>query len=279
MKMLEVADETFRLYRRSFWLLFGIGAIPYVPAMLLIGLGQAQAVFVPEDLPGPGDMPNVGLMAGAMGAGWLLIAIASVIAQAAIIKAVSDRYLGQSSTIGGSYRFVLSRLGALVLTMMLSGLLVLAGFIFCIVPGVIFAFWIAFVVPVLMIEGHKHTRAIQRSRYLIRDGVWARYLLVTLVNGLIAQVAQGALSTPFQLLGTTLQIPGLVAVSGFFNGVAQAAVMPIGLVATVLLYYDSRMRKEGFDLQILANELSERVAAGSEGVGPEQPTPPGTGPV
>jgi hypothetical protein len=38
-------------------------------------------------------------------------------------------------------------------------------------------------------------------------------------------------------------------------GLVQALVLPIGQVATTLLYYDSRIRKEGFDLEMLAKEM------------------------
>jgi hypothetical protein len=42
---------------------------------------------------------------------------------------------------------------------------------------------------------------------------------------------------------------------GLVTGLAQSLVFPLTLVATVLLYYDSRIRKEGFDLEVLAQEM------------------------
>jgi len=37
--------------------------------------------------------------------------------------------------------------------------------------------------------------------------------------------------------------------------IMQAGVGPIGTIAMILFYYDIRIRKEGFDLQVLAAAL------------------------
>ena len=37
--------------------------------------------------------------------------------------------------------------------------------------------------------------------------------------------------------------------------IVQAGVAPIGTIAMILFYYDIRIRKEGFDLQMLASSL------------------------
>lgn len=250
----EVIDQTFRLYRRSFLLLFGIGAIFYVPTSMMT------------------STPNPWVMVP----GSVLTCAFVMLATGAITKAVSDRYLGQPATIGGSYRFVAGRLGALLLTMILVGLFVFAGTLLLVVPGVIFSVWVYFVVPILLIEGRAYVRAIERSRYLVGQGVWARALLVSTIAGLVAYIVQMPLTMPLAIASQALQMPSLMTLSGFFGGLAQAAVAPIGQVGLVLLYYDSRMRKEGFDLEILARELGERAAASSEHPPPaaEPPTAP-----
>ena len=40
--------------------------------------------------------------------------------------------------------------------------------------------------------------------------------------------------------------------------------MPIGAAASILLYYDLRIRKEGFDLDMLAQSLGLETAAADE---------------
>ena len=257
MKFSEVIDQTFRLYRRSFLLLFGIGAVFYVPTSMMTSTPNPWVMI-------PGVVLTYAFM---------------MLATGAITKAVSDRYLGQPATIGGSYRFVAGRLGALLLTTILVGLFIIAGMVLLIVPGIIFSLWVSFVVPILLIEGRAYTRAIERSRYLVGQGVWGRVLLMTTIVSVITSIVQVPLTMPLQMASTWLNMPSLMTLSGLFGGVAQAATVPIGQVGLVLLYYDSRMRKEGFDLEILARELGERAAAISESPPdvaepPAEPPPP-----
>jgi hypothetical protein len=49
---------------------------------------------------------------------------------------------------------------------------------------------------------------------------------------------------------------GVNAISGFFQGAATSLALPIPRVAWIVLYYDIRIRKEGFDLEMLARELT-----------------------
>ena len=44
-------------------------------------------------------------------------------------------------------------------------------------------------------------------------------------------------------------------VNQLFSLAGQILIVPIGAIAYILLYYDLRIRKEGFDLQMLANSI------------------------
>jgi hypothetical protein len=48
------------------------------------------------------------------------------------------------------------------------------------------------------------------------------------------------------------------------NNLLSIFLTPLGIVATILLYYDMRIRKEGFDLEMLSRAITpdaESVAA------------------
>jgi hypothetical protein len=248
MGLLEIVDQTFRLYRRNFGIFFGIAAVVYVPWGVLQGI------------------PGLDMLAG------LLLTPFALVAGAALTKAVSDRYLGEQLSIGEAYRYIGRRFWPLVFTMILAYLMVLGGIILLIIPGIIFAFWVALTAQVFVIEDKRYSQAIWRSKFLIGKGTWAELIVLGIIVGILSLIIQG-------VLGAVVGVPLFGAGAGdttpihaaILSGLIQALVMPLGQIATVLLYYDSRIRKEGFDLQVLAREMGIAPPRG-----PEPPT--GTGP-
>jgi len=235
MGILEIVDQSFRLYRSNFLVFFGIAAVVYVPAQVvqsipLVGPFVAM-VYIPLYL----------------------------IASAAMTQAVSDRYLGVQATIGGAYNAVGRRFWPLLGTMIVAYLFVLSGILLLVVGAIVFAFWVLFVSQVFVIEDKRYMQAVWRSRFLIGQGVWGEAIvlgiIVAVLTGIIEAAAGAAMGAPlFVATGNAeeaVRSPYLLLVLGL----VQSLVFPIGQAATVLLYYDSRIRKEGFDLMMLAREM------------------------
>ncbi|UCH36107.1 MAG: hypothetical protein JSV65_07055, partial [Armatimonadota bacterium] len=143
MGLLEIIDQTFRLYRANFWLFFGIAAIVYMPLALL----QSASV-------------ETQIIAG------LLTLPAYLLVTGALTKAVSDRYMGDEATFGGSYRHIGRRLIPFILTALATSVFVASGFILLIVGVIVFAFWATFVTEVFVIEDKRYFSAIWRSKFL-----------------------------------------------------------------------------------------------------------------
>jgi len=55
-----------------------------------------------------------------------------------------------------------------------------------------------------------------------------------------------------------------MAVIHVFSIVSASLVMPISASSSILLYYDLRIRKEGFDLEMLAQGLGLETAAADD---------------
>ena len=67
-------------------------------------------------------------------------------------------------------------------------------------------------------------------------------------------------------LGIALNYAGLNAIKLLFttaviNGVLGAFIYPVITVFTTLLYYDLRIRRDGFDLEVMTKELAAAPAA------------------
>ena len=76
-------------------------------------------------------------------------------------------------------------------------------------------------------------------------------------------VIGGTLQIPFVILSMLRTQPGLPLGLGLMvmqtaaQSVSQILVSPIYMISFTLLYYDIRIRKEGFDLQVMAENLGQ----------------------
>jgi len=256
MGLLEIIDQTFRLYRSNFWLFFGIAAVFYIPLAVLQQHGREGPII-----------------------GGVLGILAYLLVTGAMTKAVSDRYMGDQATVGGSYLYIGQRFGALILTVILAYLFVAAGLLLLIVGAIIFAFWVAFIMEVFVIEKKPYVEAISRSKFLIGQGVWAEVLALSFITGILALLIQGIGSLPLLVAQRVVgeHAPYMWVLEGVISGIAQTLALPVTVVGGILLYYDSRIRKEAFDLEVLARELGKELpppSAPSQFQGPLWPSPP-----
>ncbi len=268
----EILDASFRLYRENVLKFVAILAVAYVPITVL---SMAMMAVVFSAMPAPVQMHEgmtqeqmqVAMQAQmkavlpgviAMGATLFLFAlIAQPLATGAITRAVGARYLNEEITVGKAYRAIGGMFFKYVLTIMLAGLVTVLGFPFCLVPGFIFATWFAFTSQAVVLEGLGGTKAMGRSRDLTRGyglRVFGYLVLVTVLTygiswvlGIVGQLIASAV---------TSSIVGTMLIQQAFGQVINLFIMPYFIVVMILLYYDLRVRKEAFDLEILAKNLS-----------------------
>jgi hypothetical protein len=241
----EMFNEAFDIYKRNFGLFAGIGAVVYLPFALLSAL--TVNLHWPQ-----------GLLA-------LLLFLPMRLVEGAIVKALADRYLGREATIAGSWRYVLRRGLAYLATSLRVARNIFLGSILFIVPGILMAFFYFFVPQVMIVEERYRREATQRSRELAA-GQWGRIFVVgvlTLVLSGGALALAGALKHglasvfPF-LVGSAdgLSVPLPAALTKeFLDAGAKILVLPFTWLLGVLLYFDVRIRKEGFDIELLAQEM------------------------
>ncbi|MHB0913118.1 MAG: hypothetical protein ACYC2Y_06695 [Armatimonadota bacterium] len=237
-----ILDEMFALYKKNFLLFMGIVGLGVIPMQLIGQMAQRHYwLFIPYVL--------------------LLVPL-NYLMTAAGTWAVSQKYLGREATIAGAYDAVRRRAWAFIGTMFVTSLIIGCGTLLCIVPGIIFGFWYAFVSQVFVLEGKDWGDARARSRELA-EGQWGRIFVLGLLASLIVGVITYILVIPFQfLLMGGLQptaLPGTPQLfgMGLASGIGSALAMPIQVITFVLLYYDIRIRKEGFDIEMLAESLGE----------------------
>lgn len=270
----EILDRTFTLYRNYFILFLGISVIPHI---LVLALNLAQVFLMYSTglaVPSTGHthtphLPTAGAMGGYFGLAFLGIIVTFIsllLSQGATVIAVSELYLGRTTTIADSFRRVFGRLGTLFGVLILNGLAMMAGFLLFIFPGFYVMCRFLIGVPVALLENMYSHAALERSWELTRDNAGRAFLVILLYFALNMAAAM-LFAFPFEMgmlveknnPPMILVFMGLMQVGAF---IANVLVTPVMTIASSILYYDLRVRKEAFDLQIMLAPLAVPVTGG-----------------
>jgi hypothetical protein len=246
----ELLDRTFHLYRNNFLVFVGIAAIPQL-FVLALQLGGAAMLFA-------GSWG--GFAVGAVIAG-LASYIAVQISQAATVMAVSHLHLDRPTTIGASYSAAKGSMGRVIGISLAVGIAVGVGFLLLIIPGIYLALAWSLAIPITVLEGGGLSASTTRSKVLTKGSfgrIFVVYILIVVLALIVTMIVQFGLLLPLGFLGlsgaSTLQAAthALQAVGNFLS---TSLVDPLLTIALTLIYYDQRVRKEGFDLQLMMSNL------------------------
>jgi hypothetical protein len=263
----EILDRTFTLYRRNFLLFLGISAIPHV-LVLVLNLVRVSLTFSSLSLPtlrpahaAPPAMPSLtGIAAVAVIAILVLVfsVIAYLLSQGATVVAISEIYLGRSITIAESFRRVSGELLNLFGVVILNGLATVAGFICLIIPGFYIMCRLVVCVPAALVENLGARDSLERSFTLTKDSA-GRAFVILLLYFAVAFAAAALFAWPFLIIMAVVaqkdpsQMVLWLQMTQVGTFIANVLVTPILTIASAILYYDLRVRKEAFDIQLMMN--------------------------
>ena len=225
----EIIDAAVDVVRGHFLALFTLAAAMSLPAVAL-------ELFAVEN-PGADALDYLHTFLGAL---------LDTLASGAIIAYVGTRVSGTPLSTADALRVALRNFGRLFVGSIAYGLLIILGFLLFIVPGILLAARYFATPAVIMMEDAPVGTALTRSSTLTTDatgrvvGIFGTAWVVYLVAMFgVALLGQGLFRTS-ALFSPQLQV--------LFTGVAQAALQPFLATLTTLLYFDLRVRREGFDL-------------------------------
>lgn len=277
----ELLDAALKIYRSRAKTLLAAVAVPVLPVVLFSVLVSASAgEFQINQSTGEleGDGGDLALTMVALLVSSFAIVVATSIATAACYRSISGAYVGDDPDWRESLRFGFARVFSVLGLTILTLLATLLGLVACVV-GVLWPLAVFSVaMPAMLVEELPATRAMGRSRNLVKGSGW-RVLGIVLLGTVIASVFQGMLSAP--LAAVILADAGPVVeaiVNGVVQMIATVLVTPFTAALTMALYVDLRVRKEGFDLYL----WSQRLGLSGATDFPAQPgapeLPPGWGP-
>jgi len=257
----DVLDETFRMYRRHFFLLAGVSVAFSIPLAAVAGYGFFAFytdLINQTTSDNPPDFSTFAPSLTALGLGMLINLVLLPLLYGAVSFAVCESSLGRPVTLWGALRGALRRYLQVAAFLLL---IFLMGIAFCLFPLWIWILvgWVA-VLPIMFIENTGLVAAMGRSWQLVQGRWWRTFfiLLLVFVLNYVVSLALEAFLYLGQILLSIFLSP-YISLALYEAGaiVVSALIIPILQIAIVLIYFDLRVRKEGLDLF----QLAQRVEA------------------
>ena len=258
----EILDVAITIYRSRFGALVKAVSVVLGPVFVLGALIQLS---VPNDDDAfestqPGATPDFDVdqfwafLAGTVLIG-ILTYIAAQVATAACFKAVGGAYFDEPADWRESLRFARSRIGPLLWLSLLFVVFLMLALVALIVPAIyLYVAW-AVATPVLLLEDVRGRGALKRSRALVK-GRWWPTLVVLILVGILSGVVQAVF---IGLFAGVVSVSDNEVAEAVAEAVAQIAgsalTTPLSAAVLTVLYFDLRVRKEGFDLELLARRI------------------------
>jgi hypothetical protein len=236
----ELLDGGFHVLTERFGLLVGLAAIVYAPAALI-----EFAAGPLEEMAGLDESTLMNAYLVRAGLSAIAVLATFPFAGAAITHAAAAHCEGRAVGFFDSLRVAAHVYLPLAGTNLLAWTLVLLGLLL-VVPGVLLGLGFLVVSQVAVVERVFGPGAMRRSWRLMR-GHRMRGLTLTTVLAVMGTVPPVA--TEFLL--ATLPVVGYPMTT-----LAYCVGLAYSIAVTVLFYFDLRCRKEAYDLQVLAAEVS-----------------------
>jgi hypothetical protein len=265
----DLLDGSFRLLKANF------GTIVLVAAVFVIPVNLVAAFFQRDLLGGYGFLEfrqDPSLLEEAAGpqasngplVGSLIAALASVLVTPFIGGAtsmiVAASYLGGELKAGPAMRATGRRFLVLLAVFFLTLLLKVAGLLLCIVGALVPVTFFLVTTPTVMVEEAGPIQAMARSVTLVRPRFWP-VMAIAIGSGVLAGFLGNILAGPFSIAALAVGYRWgwiLAAVGAILPALVTT---PFVSILATLVYFDLRIRNEGFDLQMIAAELARGAPA------------------
>jgi hypothetical protein len=271
----ELVDASFQLLRRFYPQFVTVSAIAIAPSVLL-------RIVMRDQL---GDPTKVMTNAGVFGSSILLSTLCIAIADAVLVIAASDGYLNGNVDLARAFRLGLNKIfwvigSTIVRWAAVFVPFVLVGVVFAVlIPGIAKApssqgvvgllaivgvplviWWVIHfglrtfaMISAVMLEGASPFTSLSRSWGLSKSctahiffSLTLAWLLYFVLVAIVTVIGQLMLS---------------LAIVGILTTILVIPVYPLLSIVSTLLYYDLRIRKEGFDLEMMSKDLGAARAA------------------
>jgi hypothetical protein len=239
MSMGEILDASFALLRHHAGVFFGI-------AIVCQGIPTALNLYV-RFAGGPSQ--HFGLAA----LGQLLSMFGYLLVSGASIHVVSEAYLEHDPSMGEALSFAFAKLGRTLIAGLSAGILVILAALLFIIPGIVVACGLCVTVQAAVLEPlNSGSDGVGRSWSLTKGfkGKAFGLFCVSTVLFFLFLIGFGIVGAIAAAVFRPLLIPAVIGL-----GLISLFVYPFTSCVFTLFYYDLRVRKEAFDLEVLSRNL------------------------
>ena len=230
-KATEIIDAAIEVYRRNpihFLLLAAIVRVPWLIVQIIYLApreGDADAIFTSL-------MISVGTM------------LTTFLMSGFIVHMASELYLGRETDAFDTIRRVAPRIPAVFIASLMQSVAIGIALILFLFPAVWVSAVLFAVIPVVVLEHRGPFGAFDRSSKLserLKTHILAALGLIVLIRVIVEFGST--------LIASAIPMPELryVAITA-----ASMVMYPLFGIASTLIYYDVRIRKEGFDIEMMA---------------------------
>ncbi len=211
---------------------------------------------------------------GGLAISTLLRLVAVLFVSAACFRIIAQAYLGETADWRSSLSYAVRHTGPLIWLSILYGLGVVFGLALVIVGSIwLYVAWI-FWLPALFVEGLRGRKALGRSYRLVKGRWWRTFGIVMvgfILAGIISTVVQGVFIAGIFVANDN---DALVLVFSAIAGIVGLAITtPFQAALITVVYFDLRVRKEGYDLELLAREIGGGSGDGDAPYVAREPAP------
>lgn len=231
----ELVDLAFQIFRAHYAQFLMCSALAYLPWLVVDLIRVGDPLRVASIQIGTNLLLALGW--------WLEFAFMSAV----LLVCASQAFLGEPVDVASAVRRTVSRAPLLLLGAALRFALIILG-LFVFLFGALYPAARFFAVtPAIVLEGAGLQSAFARSSALSRGRKWHVILTMGLVFVIYGVLALGTMFFVGVMRTPLLQM----IVMGLFSIVAY----PIVAITAAVLYYDTRIKSEGLDIELMADAL------------------------
>lgn len=239
-KATEIVDAAIEVYRRNpihFLLLAAIVRVPWLIVQIIFVAGRETevAAFITSMLIGVGTLVSYFVMS------------------AMIAQMASDLYLGHETDAFQTLSKVKGRILSVFIASIAKGIALGIGLLLFLFPAVWVTALVFAVIPSIVIEKRGVGEAFARSSAL-SEGMKSHILSAVGLVVIIRIVVEMGIA----LMSFAITMPEMRYV---VIAIAGILIYPLMGIAETLIYYDVRIRKEGFDIEMMAQQPTSPATA------------------
>ena len=234
----EIVDAAVQIYRRDATRYMLLAAIAYTPlvAFQFVFFGTAS--------------PSFASWTG--GIAYLLTVAGFGLMSAALARMAAGAIMGENVDVDQTIREVLPRVPAVIGSTVLKYVMFMIGLVLLVVPGLYVVTRYFATTQAVVLEQKGVVAAFSRSSVL-SNGI-KRHVFNTLMLMWIIYFVVSFAATMLAMVGGTMVV---TIVSALVTIVAY----PVVAIGEVVLYYDTRIRQEGYDIEVMAGSVDRAAAA------------------